>query len=195
VEPGEHLDVLLEAIQADGEGFRLLLEGDRRGARAALTEAAGRYRRSWEVAPPRSYGRLVGMLKSAVIGGEGPGAAAYARAALEGGCDSPTSCYALAIAALAEGDDATAARAAEGMSAGDPPFRRAADAIAALAAGDGAAYAAALEAIVADFAARDAHLTGVPIADTAVMLEMLAVPRGLARRPDSPLVPAVSDRG
>ena len=40
-----------------------------------------------------------------------------------------------------------------------------------------------------DFAAREAHLTGVPIADTAVMLETLAVPRRMACRPASPLVP------
>jgi hypothetical protein len=95
---------------------------------------------------------------------------------------------------VAEGDDVAAARAAEGMSAGDPAFQRAAEAIAALAAGEGPAYAAALDAIVADFAARDAHLTGVPIADTAVMLEVLAAPRGMARRPTSPLVPTASGR-
>jgi hypothetical protein len=192
VEPGEHLDLLLEAIAADGDGFRRLLAGDAAGARSALAEAAGIYRRSWEAAPPRSYGRLVGMLKSAVIGGEGPGAAAYARSQLEDDCDSPTSCYVIAIAALAEGEDALAARAAEGMRAGDPPFQRAAEAIIALAARDAGAYSAALDAIVADFAARDAHLTGVPIADTAVMLETLAVPRGMARRPASPLVPSSS---
>jgi hypothetical protein len=191
MEPGEHLDLLLEAIGADGEGFKRLLTGDAAGGRAALAEAAGRYRRSWELAPPRSYGRLVGMLKSAVIGGEGAGAAAYARAALGDSCDSPTSCYALAIAALAEGDDPSAARAAEGMRAGDPPFQRAAEAIVALAMRDGPAYAAALDAIIADFAAREAHLTGVAIADTAVMLEALATPRRMARRPSSPLVPAL----
>jgi hypothetical protein len=192
VEPGEHLDLLLEAIAADGDGFRRLLAGDAAGARGPLTEAAGHYRRSWEAAPPRSYGRLVGMLKSAVIGGEGAGAAAYVRSQLGDECDSPTSCYAVAIAALAEGDDALAARAAEGMLAGDPAFRRAAEAIIALAARDGGGYSAALDAIVADFAARDAHLTGVAIADTAVMLETLATPRGMARRPASPLVPAVA---
>ena len=67
---------------------------------------------------------------------------------------------------------------------------RARRAIAALAARDGAAYAEALDAIVADFAGRDAHLTGVPIADTAVMLESLAAARGMAARPASPLLPS-----
>jgi hypothetical protein len=68
-------------------------------------------------------------------------------------------------------------------------FERTAAALRALAAGDGAAYATALAAIEADFAARDAHLTGVAIADTAVMLELLAAERGIAARPDSELVP------
>jgi hypothetical protein len=129
------------------------------------------------------------MLKSAVIAGEGAEAAAYTRAALEGTCDSPTSCYALAIAALIEGDDELAASAGEGMRAGDPAFARAADAIAALAAHDATAYAAAARAIVADFEARAAHLTGVPIADTALMLERLAAARGLSCRPESALLP------
>jgi hypothetical protein len=44
-----------------------------------------------------------------------------------------------------------------------------------------------VDAIVADFEGRDEHLTGVPIADTALMLERLA--GGLASRPASPLLP------
>jgi hypothetical protein len=44
---------------------------------------------------------------------------------------------------------------------------------------------------VRDFEGRDAHLTGVPIADTALMLEALAAPRGMTARVDSPLMPAL----
>jgi hypothetical protein len=44
-------------------------------------------------------------------------------------------------------------------------------------------------AIVADFEGRDEHLTGVPIADTALMLERLAGARGLAAHPASALLP------
>ena len=69
-------------------------------------------------------------LKSAVLAGEAAEVAAWARdrladAALGGeygqpdSCDSPTSCYALAVAALVEGDNALAGRAAEGMREGD----------------------------------------------------------------------------
>jgi hypothetical protein len=42
-----------------------------------------------------------------------------------------------------------------------------------------------------DFAGRSEHLTGVAIADTAVMLEWLAAERDMAVKPSSPLVPAI----
>ena len=76
------------------------------------------------------------------------------------------------------------------MREGSAAFGRAADAISGLAARDGDAYAAAVRAIVSDFEGRDEHLTGVPVADTALMLERLAEPRGLAAHPASALLPA-----
>ena len=191
MEPGPHADLLAEGIRADGEAFRALQDGRRDEARARLREAAELFRSSWELAPPRSYGRLVAHLKSAVLAGDGPQAAAYARAQLGGACDSPTSCYALGVAALVEGDDSAAAAAAAGMAEGGEAFARAGEALAGLAAGDADRYRAAVEAIVADFEGRDAHLTGVPVADTAMLMEALAEPRGLAVRPASPLVPAL----
>lgn len=60
-----------EAIRLEGDGYRRLFAADELGARDLLREAAAAYRRSWEVAPPRSFGRLVGMLKAAVIVGGG----------------------------------------------------------------------------------------------------------------------------
>ena len=75
------------------------------------------------------------------------------------------------------------------MGAGGEAFARTAAAIAALAARDEAAYAAALEAIVRDFEQRSEHLTGVAIADTAVMLEALAGRRGMSAAIDSPVLP------
>jgi hypothetical protein len=188
---GEHREALLEAIRLEGEAHRALLAGDAATAAAGLRAAAGRYRASWELAPPRSFGRLIGMLKALVIAGDDPRAeAAYVREQVGRDDASPPAWYALAIAALVEGDDALARRAATGMrSAGVEPFLRTADAIDALARGDGAAYAAAAAAIVADFEGREQHLTGVPIADTALMLERLAERRGLAAHPSSALLP------
>ena len=189
MQPGPHVEEMEAAIRADGEGLRLLLDGDEDAGRERLREAVARYRASWELAPPRSVGRLVGMLKAAVIAGEDEaGAAAYAREAV-GEADSPPSHYVMAMVALVEGDDAAAVAAAAGMREGSPAFGRAADAIEAIASGDAARYAAAVRAIVEDFEGRDEHLTGVPVADTALMLERLAEPRGLAAHPRSALLP------
>lgn len=185
----EHLVLMQEAVELEAEGHRLLLADDPDG-RARMAEAAARYRDSWERAPAAAIGRLLGMLKAAVIAGGGGAEAAYARAELAAGGDSPSAWYALAIAALVEGDDAAAARAAEEMRGGsDDAFARAADAVAALAAHNAEAYAAAIRSIVADFEQRTDHLTGVAFADTAAMFEALAERRGLAARPSSPLLP------
>jgi hypothetical protein len=191
MEPGEHRDALADAIRLEGEAHRALLSGDDATAAARLREAAGRYRASWELAPPRSFGRLIGMLKALVIAGADTAEpAAYVRSVVEEQDASPPAWYALAVAGLATGDDDLARRAAAGMRPGLPAFARTADAVDALARGDRDAYAAAVGAIVADFEARDEHLTGVPIADTALMLERLAEPRGLAAHPGSALLPA-----
>jgi hypothetical protein len=194
MEPGPHAEMLDAAIRADGEAFRAMFAGRGEEAAERLREAAGLYRASWEAAPPRSYGRLVAHLKSAVLAGDGPAAAEWVRGELGGACDSPTSCYALAVAALVQGDDARAADAAEAMREGGDAFARAAEAIAALAARDGARYDAAVAAIVADFEGREAHLTGVPVADTAMLMEAVAERRGMAARPRSDLIPA-GERG
>jgi predicted CoA-binding protein len=178
-----------EAIAADGEAYRALLAGG--DAAPALQRAAAAYRASWEVAPPRSYGRLVGYAKAEILNGENP--APYVNAQLSEGDASPPACWAKALAALAAGDDASARRAAVGMRAGSEPFGRAAEAVAALARYDHDAYVAAARAIVADFEARDTHLTGVPIADTALVLDRLAERRKLAAHLRSPLLPHVDD--
>ena len=188
----DHRALQGEAVALEGEGFRALLDGDDVAARDALRAASDRYRASWEVAPPDAFGRLVGMLKAAILAGDDAQTAArYVHTQIGDEPPSPTAAYAVAVAALVAGDDALAQRAAEGMAAGGDAFERTAAAITALAGGDGGAYRAAVEAIVADFAARDEHLTGVPIADTAAMLERLAAARGLAAQVASPLLPHV----
>lgn len=181
-----HEDALREAIAADGEAYAALLAGE--DAREALRRAASAYRRSWEAAPPRSFGRLVGYAKASILAGDDP--APYVREQVSE-ADSPPAHWALALAVLSAGEDATAH--AEGMRAGAEAFGRTADAVAALSAGDRDGYAEAVRAIVADFEGRDQHLTGIPIADTALVLERLAERRGLAAHPASPLLPEVDD--
>ena len=130
------------------------------------------------------------MLKAAILRRDAAAAAAYALSALGVGTESPTAAYALALACLAAGDDVAAAavaerrwpRAAERSSA-RPRLssrwpRTTSD-----------AYASALSAVLADFEARDLHLTGVQIADTVLVLERLAEARGLAGHPVSRLLP------
>lgn len=178
------------AVERDGDGQRALQSGDMKAAKAAFAEAADLYRRSWEVAPPSAYGRLVGMLKSAVLAGHGLKEAHYARTALvDASPESSTASYALALASLILGDDQAAQLWALRMSAGTDAFARTAEVIAAIAAYDGGKYAVALAAIVHDFEQRTEHLTGVPIADTAVMLEMLAGRRGMVVAIESPVLP------
>jgi hypothetical protein len=157
------------AVEATAQGELLAGVAEPAGFR----EAADWYWTSYELAPPKSYGRLVGMLKAAVLGGGGAEEAARVRLLLPEGGSSPTSWYAVAVAALIEGDAARAALAAGEMQAGGDAFARAADAIRAIATRDDAAATRAITAIEDDFAARDAHLTGVEIADTALLFATL----------------------
>lgn len=183
--------LLREAIELERGAQQALLRGDAARSRTLFRAAAERYRASWEAAGPRAFGRLIGLLKASVLWGDGGPAAAYVRAQLGDECDSPPACYALALAALIQGDDAAALPAVEGMREGGEAFARTADALHALVHGDGPAYAAALHLIVADFAARRDHLTGVAFADTALMVERLAAPREMAVRPASAVMPVL----
>ena len=182
---------MMAAIKAEGEAHALLLAGDAEAAATTYRQAAESYRASWALAPPKSYGRLVGLLKASVLAGTGADAAREVRATLDGDTDaagSPVASYVLAVAALIAGDDDAVAPLAELMEPRGGAFERTATALRALAAGDGEAYAAAAQAIADDFAAREEHLTGVAFAATAIMLEIVARERGLAAGLESPLV-------
>jgi hypothetical protein len=134
------------------------------------------------------------MLKAAVLAGSGEPQANYVRTALAGRQEaSPTASYAVAVAALIDGDDVEARKHAEGMHTGADAFARTADAIAALADRDSDAYSRSVGAIVADYEAREEHLTGVAVADTALMLQRLATRRGMAATVESPLLPNLRD--
>jgi hypothetical protein len=190
VQAEAHRELMAQAIAREGDAHRAALAGDRVASAAAYREAAERYRASWEAAPPASYGRLVGMLKAAILAGEGREQAGYAQQQLgELDAASPTAAYAQALAALVAGEDERALAWTIHMRGASEPFDRTAAARAALARRDGDAYREALAAIVADFEGRAEHLTGVAIADTALMLELLAEPRGLRVVPRSRLLP------
>lgn len=177
-----------EAVATEAVAHRLLLDGERERARVRFHDAAVFYRQSWEAAKPDAYGRLVGMLKASVLSGSAQEEARYVRA-LHLQTESPVAAYALAISALVASDDATARRLAQRLRTASDAFRRAGEGIAAIADRDPQRTGEAIAAIVADFEARDAHLTGVRIADTALMLRELAAGRGLEVSVTSAVLP------
>ena len=179
---GRHLD---EALAAEREAFDALLAG--RPAEAALGRARRAYLASHAESGPRSWGRLVGALKMAILAGEEVETTARLAVAETEGLDpTPAIAYARALAQVALGEQPDVAPMLE---AGDA-FGRTGLALQALAQGDEPAYREALLEIVADFESRDSHLSGVPIADTALVLERLAEERGMAAHPSTALLPA-----
>jgi hypothetical protein len=174
-------------------GVSLLMLGRRDESSGWLLRAADRYRESWSDAPPGSWGRPLGAMKSRLIAGDLDGARADARWALGAGAadaESPISRYAAAHARLVLGDDAVAAGLAAPLVAREDFPPAVADALVALAAGDAAGYGVAVRALLADFEEREEFLEDVPVADTVLALQALAGARGIAVELVSTLLPA-----
>lgn len=190
VELPEHRRLQHAAVKAEAQAQRALFAGDLASARTGFADAVDLYRRSYELAPPGATGRLIGMLKASVFAAAREHeAAALTREGVSDYDGHPDNAYALAVAGLIENEDGQLSELVAVMRTGKPEFVRAADAIDALTRRDRDAYAAALGAIVADFEQREHHVTKVPIADTAMMMEQFAARRGLAVHPHSPLLP------
>lgn len=168
---GDHLN---DALTAEADAYGALLAGE--DAAPAFARARDAYLASHAQTGPSSWGRLVGGLKMAVLAGDGAEGIAREAVAQVGEAESPAAAYALALAHVVLGEPPDVRPMLEAGGA----FERTGRALAAIAARDGAAYEAALHTIVADFAARDQHLSGVPIADTALVLERLAEGRDMA---------------
>ena len=177
---GAHLDA---ALAAEADAYRTLLAGG--DAATPFARARDAYLASHAETGPSSWGRLVGGLKMAILAGDGAEAIAQEAIAEVGEAGSPASAYARALAQVVLGEPADVGPM---LAAGDA-FERTGLALAAIAAGDRAGYETALRAIVADFAGRDQHLSGVPIADTALVLERLAAARGMAVGPSAGILP------
>jgi len=192
---GRQKQLVRIAMAAGGAGLARLMQGRRGEAAGWFARSAERYRESFDHAPPESWGRLIGAVKSRVLARDWEGAADDARWALEQGpaeAASPIGRYGAALAALVLGDDERAGAFAGGLQ-GEPEeaFPGAvADAVVALAAGQAQAYAAGVARVLESFESRDAYLEDIPVADTVLVLEALAERRGLAARPVSPLLPS-----
>lgn len=174
-------------------GLCLLMEGRREESAEWLRRAAGRYRESWDSgAPADSWGRPIAAMKALLLAGDDASAAAHW--ALDAGAadaESPIGRYAATLALLVLGRDHDALHLAGTLRERDDFPHDVADALAELAAGENRVeYAVAVEQILDSFETRTDFLEDVPVADTVLILQALAAPRGLAiDLPASALLP------
>ena len=174
-------------------GLSFLMLGQREDAVAWLTRAADTYRESWQSAPPGSWGRPIGAMKSRLIAGDLPGARGDARWALDAGAadaESPIGRYAAALANLVVGEDEQVASLAATLAGTEPIPASVTASMAALAARDERAYVSAIGELVEEFEGRTEFLEDIPVADTVLALQALAESRGIRVPLDSPLLPS-----
>jgi hypothetical protein len=173
-------------------GLSLLMDGRRDEAAEWLRRAAGRYRESWEAgAPPDSWGRPIAAMKALLLAGDD--ASDAARWALDAGAadaESPIGRYAGSLGLLVLGEDVDA-RALGSTLRDRADFPQAvADAVVTIAAADRAGYLLAVGDILESFEQRTDFLEDVPVADTVLVLQMLAATRDIAvDLPSSALLP------
>jgi hypothetical protein len=173
-------------------GLASLMGGRRDEANEWLVRAAETYRRSWDGAPPGSWGRPIGAMKSRLIAGDLEGAREDARWALDAGAagsESPIGRYAATLAQLVLGEDAAAAAHVPTLAGVEAIPPGVVDSLEALAASDSPRYESAIRALVADFEARGEFLENIPVADTVLALQALAEERGLSARLASSVLP------
>jgi hypothetical protein len=179
---------------AGGAGLAfLMLGGDDSDAVTWFTRAAERYRESFPDAPTGSWGRPVGAVKTRLLAGDWRGAEDDARWALTTGCvdaESPIGRYAAVLALLALDRDDEAAPLAASLRGRDDFPHDVADALGALASADAAVFDEAVRSVLRSFETRDAYLEDIPVADTVIVLQVLAARRGIRVELHSTLLPA-----
>jgi hypothetical protein len=177
---------------AAGVGLARLMGGDTEGAQEWFARAVERYRESYELAPPGSWGRPIAILKARILSSDWDGAEDDARWTLEQAAtnaESPIGRYAGALALLVLGRDEEARVLADGLRTRDDFPAPVGDALAFIAAEDPLGYIEAIEAVLESFATREDYLEDLPAADTVVVLQALAVRRNMAPELSSPLLP------
>jgi hypothetical protein len=177
---------------AVGAGLAYLMQGDDARARVWFERGVERYRESYPLAPPGSWGRPIGMLKAHILGGDWEGAASDARWTLEQGAAetaSPIGRYAGCLALLVLGRDQEARVLADGLRTDEDFPGAVGDSLATIAAQDPLGYVEAIEAVLESFETREEYLEDLPVADTVIVLQALAARRRLAASLSSPLLP------
>ena len=161
-------------------------------AREWFERAAERWRESFPDAPSGSWGRPIGAIKALVLAGDWAGAEDAARWALSEGAgeaESPIGQYAASLACSVLGDWGHARVHADELRVRDDFPRDVGDALATLAAEDVIGYIESIESVLESFETRDEYLEDVPVADTVLVLQSLAVRRGMAAELESALLP------
>jgi hypothetical protein len=177
---------------AAGVGLARLMDGDTEEGREWFARAVERYRQSYELAPPGSWGRPIAILKARILAGDWDGAESDARWTLDqgaGDAESPIGRYAATLALLVLGRDQEARALADGLRMRDDFPAPVADALAYIAAGDTLGYIDAIEAVLESFETREDYLEDLPAADTVVVLQAFAARRDMAAELSSPLLP------
>jgi hypothetical protein len=177
---------------AAGVGLARLMGGDTDEAREWFARAVDRYRESYPLAPPGSWGRPIAILKARILSGDWDRAEADARWTLEQGApeaESPIGRYAGALALLVLGRDEEARVVADGLRTREDFPAPVGDALAFIAAEDRLGYVEAIEAVLESFETREDYLEDLPAADTVVVLQALAARRDMAAELSSPLLP------
>jgi hypothetical protein len=168
---------------AAGAALSLLMQGNGAEAQPWFYRACDRYRESWEHAPPGSWGRPVAILKARILASDWAGAERDARWTLGSGADesaSPIGRYAATLAHAVLGEWEAARVLADGLRTDDGFPADVGDALAFIAAHDPVGYVAAVSLVLGSFETRDEFLEDLPAADTVLVLQALAVRRGLA---------------
>jgi hypothetical protein len=177
---------------AGGAGLARLMDGVTDEAREWFARAVERYRESYDLAPPGSWGRPIAILKARILAGDWDAAEADARWTLEQGpaeAESPIGRYAAALALLVLGHDNEARVLADALRTHDDFPAPVGDALAFIAAQDPLGYIEAIEAVLESFETREDYLEDLPVADTVIVLQALAARRDLAAELSSPLLP------
>jgi len=196
-EPHGELDergIVRQGNIAYAAALGLLMAGDP-AAGEWFRRAADRWRESWDAGEGReSWGRPIGALKASLLADDDEAVAELARWTLELGtatAESPIGRYAATLALLALGRWAEARHVSESLRSRDDFPRDVADALAYIAAHDVIGYCEAVESVVTSFETREEFLEDVPVADTALVLAVLAQRRHIDEPlPASPTLPA-----
>jgi hypothetical protein len=175
-------------------GLALLMAGDPAAAEW-LRRAAARWRESWDAGDGReAWGRPIGALKASLLAGDEPAVQELARWTLELGStsvDSPIGRYAGALALLSLERWHEARHVVVSLRERDDFPPDVAAALAAIAAHDVLLYVDAVESVVASFVSRTDFLEDVEVADTALVLNVLARRREIEHElPASPVLPS-----